>query len=84
MKNYVPVVISAGGSLGEATDHILSTKLLRKVRNRHDNRPEDLIALMDSIQEAWDGLDKKNQPDRSLAVVSDELRRLGHYEEEAV
>ncbi|MFC1580058.1 AAA family ATPase [Thermodesulfobacteriota bacterium] len=82
MKSFVPVVISAGGSIGEATDHILSTKLLRKIRNRHDNRPEDLIALRDSINEAWDRLDKKNSPMRSLGVVSEELRRLGNYEEE--
>ncbi|MCP4697592.1 MAG: hypothetical protein GY862_12190, partial [Gammaproteobacteria bacterium] len=35
MKHYVPVVIAAGGSLGEAADHILASKLLRKLKDRY-------------------------------------------------
>ena len=78
MSFYVPVVIAAGGSVGEATDHILATKLLRKIRDRHDNRPEDIIALRERIQTEWRQLDKKAEPVRSLALLRDELHRLGH------
>lgn len=75
---YVPVVVAAGGTVGEATDHILATKLLRKIRDRHDNRPEDIIALREGIQTGWSLLDKKHEPRRSLALLQQELHRLGH------
>jgi hypothetical protein len=75
---YVPVVVAAGGTVGEATDHILATKLLRKIRDRHDNRPEDITALRERIQTGWSLLDKKHEPHRSLALLQLELHRLGH------
>lgn len=81
MENYVPVVISAGGSLGEATDHIVATKLLRKIRDRHDNRPDDIIALRDLLLSEWTTLDKKSAPEKSLRVLGEELHRLGHVED---
>jgi hypothetical protein len=75
---YVPVVVAAGGTVGEATDHILATKLLRKIRDRHDNRPEAIIALRECIQSGWSLLCKKHEPRRSLALLQQELHRLGH------
>lgn len=81
MLDFVPVVIAAGGTVGEAVDHILATKLLRKVRDRHDTRPEDLTALSERIVEAWPKLDKTPGALRSTSIVRDELRRLGAEEE---
>lgn len=81
MENYVPVVVAAGGSLGEATDHILATKLLRKIRDRHDNRPDDIIALRDLLKSEWTALDKKTAPEQSLRILGEELHRLGHVED---
>jgi hypothetical protein len=78
MGFYVPVVVAAGGTVGEATDHVLATKLLRKLRDRHDNRPEDIIALRDRMQTAWVQLDSKHEPRRSLTLLTQELHRLGH------
>lgn len=81
MSFYIPVVVAAGGTLGEATDHILASKLLRKIRDRHDNKPEDIIALRERIQTDWSLLDKRSEPRRSLALLSEELHRLGHDED---
>ena len=81
MGDFVPVVIAAGGSVGEATDHILATKLLRKIRDRHDNRPEDLIALRDKVNEEWKKLDRDDEPARSTELLAHELRRIGHDDE---
>lgn len=81
MENYVPVVIAAGGSIGEATDHIVATKLLRKIRDRHDNRPDDIIALRDLLKSEWTTLDKNNGPEKSMRVLGEELHRLGHVED---
>lgn len=77
MRRYVPVVVAAGGSVGEATDHVLAMRLLRKAKNRHDNRPEHVTALKQRILEAWRGLDPKRPPTRSLSVLNAELQRLG-------
>ncbi|RKG56894.1 hypothetical protein D7X30_22450 [Corallococcus sp. AB011P] len=81
MLDFVPVVVAAGGTVGEAVDHILATKLLRKVRDRHDTRPEDLTALNERISEAWPALEKSDVAKlSSTAIVRDELRRLGAEE----
>ena len=38
MSKYIPVVLASGGTKGEGLDHILQTKILRKIRNRHDTQ----------------------------------------------
>lgn len=81
MHDFVPVVVASGGSVGEAVDHILATKLLRKVRDRHDTRPEDFSALREQIAMVWPSLDSTTDAVRSMAIVGDELRRLGAEED---
>jgi hypothetical protein len=82
LRDFVPVVIAAGGSLGEATDHVVATKLLRKLRDRHDTRREDVQDLRDSLSKAWSSLvgKSKGAPQRSLEILDAELRRLGAEE----
>lgn len=77
MLNFVPVVLAAGGTMTEAVDHILATKLLRKIRDRHDTRPEDLEALRLAVEEAWPRLGSQGEPVKSTSIVRAELRRLG-------
>lgn len=78
MEAYVPVVIASGGTIGEATDHILATKILRKLRDRHDTRPEDLLRLKEPLEsDAWRRLDPKSSPERSLDIIRQEIQRLG-------
>ncbi len=77
MLNFVPVVLAAGGTTTEAVDHILATKLLRKIRDRHDTRPEDLEALRLAVEEAWPRLGSQGEPEKSTSIVRAELRRLG-------
>ena len=77
INRYLPVVVAAGGSVGEATDYILTTKLLRKIRDRHDNRPEDIVALRDRVLTDWSQIDQETKPVRSLKLLANELHRLG-------
>ncbi|PYE54069.1 AAA family ATPase [Deinococcus yavapaiensis] len=77
MARYVPVVIAAGGSLGEATDHVLATKVLRKIHNKFDVRPEDLIDLQRTLDATWSKLDARTSPEQSRATVARALQRLG-------
>ncbi|MEO6924417.1 MAG: hypothetical protein ABI142_11375, partial [Bryocella sp.] len=39
---YVPVVMAAGGTSGEAADDLVAMKILRKLRNRHDTQWSDV------------------------------------------
>ncbi len=81
MAHYVPVVRAAGGSLGEATDHILASKLLRKLKDRYDNRPDDLKTLKGELEKAFEQAAFKKGFDisqsHSIAILNDELHRLG-------
>ncbi len=81
MGLYIPVVLAAGGSLGEAVDHIVATKLIRKLRNRHENRSEDVRDLHNRLKEGLESLDapwmSSSQPVISLQWLQDELHRLG-------
>ncbi len=76
MRWFVPVVIAGGGSLGEAVDHLVATKLLRKVRDRHDVRSGDLKRLTDRLQGSWEKLDRQNAPVRSMDILDQERKRL--------
>ena len=77
MQRYVPVVVASGGTVGEATDHMLAMRLLRKLRNRHDIRPELVADLKQRIRESWSDLDRKSDPTKSLKQLDSELKRLG-------
>lgn len=77
LKRFVPVVIECGGSLGEAVDHLLSTKILRKVRDRHDVSLDDVEALDTRLRESWSGLgDDGSEPAAALTILANEKRRL--------
>ena len=74
---YVPVVISTGGTLGEAADHLLATKILRKIRDRYDLKREDMLALQKQLEATWRLLDSNNPPSKSLSIIENEINRRG-------
>lgn len=73
LARYLPVVVESGGSIGEAMDHLLATKVLRKLRDRHDVRAPALEALSTKLQAAWDKLDNANPPERCVALIEREI-----------
>ena len=78
MKQYIPVVLASGGDVSEGLDHILHTKVLRKVRNRHDTQVEHLEKLKSTITDTWEVyFDGKTSPERSIDLIEKELIRLG-------
>jgi len=76
VDSFVPVVIAAGGTVGEATDHIFATKVLRKLRDRHDTPTDDLKKLQTYIAENWQLLDQSSNPVQSLNILQEEIHRL--------
>lgn len=93
---FAPVVIAAGGTAVEALDHLLATKLLRKLRDRHDIRPEHFVSLRDALQKApvhqlplvvprdnASAAAKSNERlNGCLEIVNKEIRRLGADQEQ--
>ena len=75
MLRYVAVVIAAGGTASEAGDHLLAMRLLRKLKDRHNNRPEHLEALKHMIEEGW--FDQGIEPTKSIRLLDRELARSG-------
>ena len=74
MRRYVPVVVAAGGTVGEATDHMLAMRLLHKLQSRHDNRPHHVKRLREQIRESWSTLDKRSwsargRPPRTMKIL---------------
>jgi hypothetical protein len=77
MLRFYPVVRAAGGTAGEAIDHLLATKLLRKLRDRHGIEPDALRRLRDVIVDEWSRIDSESLPEQSVALLTDELRAKG-------
>lgn len=74
LGSYVPMVLACGGSIGEATDHILATKLLRKLRGRHDNTEEALKKVQEVLDGCW--IEKNHVARKSKAMIEEALRHV--------
>ncbi|MCY1083023.1 hypothetical protein [Archangium lansingense] len=86
VADFVPVVLASGGSEVEAADHLIATKLLRKIRGRHETQQEDLDALEEAVSKAFKSLQGRLAPDQSqsLKLIKDERRQPRELEEEGV
>jgi AAA domain (dynein-related subfamily) len=75
VERFVPVVVEAGGTVSEAMDHIVSTKILRKLRDRHDVRADGLDELRATLLASWTGIggDPRSTPERSIKLIDQEL-----------
>ncbi|SDM92007.1 AAA domain (dynein-related subfamily) [Lentzea albidocapillata subsp. violacea] len=74
LESFVPVVLGAGGTTTEAVDHLVATKLVRKLEDRFGVRPEELNRLAEEIELSWD-LDG-GPPARTLTRIRREASRL--------
>jgi len=73
LARYLPVVVESGGTIGEAMDHLLVTKVLRKLKDRHDVRATALEELREKLTKAWSDLDASTSPERSVALIDGEI-----------
>ena len=78
VERFVPLVLDSGGSVTEAVDHLVATKLVRKLMDRFGVRPEDLDQLADNIETLWN-LDGE-EPAKTTSRIRTEAGRLrGSY-----
>jgi len=75
LERFVPVILDANGSFTEAVDHLVATKLVRKLEDRFGVRPEELDALADNIEKEWQRLDKE-PPNKTTGRIRKEASRL--------
>ncbi|WP_324281621.1 hypothetical protein VKI22_10865 [Cyanobacterium aponinum UTEX 3221] len=76
IEAFIPVVIASGGTIGEATDHLLATKILRKIKNRYDIPAIYLRELREQITVFWGELDYQYDPIKSLNIIDTEINRI--------
>jgi hypothetical protein len=54
-------------------DHLLHTKVLRKLKDRHDVRAAALEDFQAQLMDYWDKLDKANPPERCMVLIENEI-----------
>ncbi|MGW0486447.1 hypothetical protein [Nonomuraea sp. NPDC003214] len=77
IKAFAPVVVAAGGSPGEALDHLLSTRILRSVRGRYDLHADTLDTLRADLLESLRSFDTTHEPTATRQLLDDEIRSRG-------
>ena len=55
IRRFVPVVVESGGSLNLAVDHLLYTKLVRRMRDRYTIDDRARRAMLASFRANWPG-----------------------------
>jgi hypothetical protein len=76
LNHYLPSVIASGGSKGEALDHIIASKILRKIQNRYNNRREHVETLKKSLEDSWEMFDQDSLPEASSALLENEIHKV--------
>lgn len=74
LERFVPVALEANGSFTEAVDHFVATKLVRKLENRFDFKPDQLDELADKVESIWK-LDDES-PTKTPKRIREEAKRL--------
>lgn len=77
LRRFTPVYIAAGGSVSDATDHLVATKILRKLRGRYEIRVDLLRQLHRDLPTTWKKLDQAGDPRKSLHVLEEEIHKRG-------
>lgn len=83
LARYLPVVVESGGSVGEAMDHLLATKVLRKLRDRHDVRVGWLETFREQLLTDWESLDETTPATACDELIEQELGAKKGEEEES-
>lgn len=77
IATYVPVILACGGTLTEAVDHIIATKLLRKMRDRHDVLQSSISSMNNELSDAWNQLESNQLPMQSISLLENEEKKKG-------
>lgn len=75
---FIPVVMSAGGSKEMALDHLLATRIFRhgKVTGRYDISLEEIKSAKEALVDLWK--DWRGEPRKCLELLNKDERSKGH------
>ncbi len=77
-QRFVPVVMEAGGDLGEGFDHLLASRLFRpgKITERYDIGMDALQDLKGKLEAVWEKVDPRHPlPEQCLERLESEIKR---------
>jgi hypothetical protein len=75
ISKFVPVFLATGGKIGEAVDHILVTRALRRTVGLHDTSGEQFRALAKVLKGGWETLGvRESRPNRTIKLIEKEIR----------
>lgn len=77
-KKFIPVYVETGGSLSDALDHLLVTKVFRKgkVTGRYDTNAEKMQHVLDALEEVWLNLGLDDYPTNSISQLEEDVSRI--------
>ena len=77
IKNFIPVFVSLGGKEADAIDHIISSKILRTLKNRYDLRTkkEELEYLQEELKNNFYEY-FKGKAEKSLDIIDDAIKKI--------
>lgn len=77
-RKFIPVYMACGGTMAEALDHLLATKVFRigKVCGRYDTRSDKIEDINDSLLRIWETLDLSGVPEESSYLLEQDIERL--------
>lgn len=75
---FIPVIKAAGGSDGEALDHLLSSRVMRKgkVTGRYDVSLDALKQLQSALETFWIDAGLDHEPAKCNLLLEADIRRL--------
>jgi len=75
---FIPIIKAAGGTEGEALDHLLSTRVMRKgkVTGRYDVSLDALKTLQDALLTFWEEAGLDGVPQSCNQLLEADIRRL--------
>lgn len=75
---FIPVIRAAGGNDGEALDHLLSTRIMRKgkVTGRYDVSLDALKSLQGALESFWIEAALDGEPQKCNQLLEADIRRL--------
>ncbi len=76
-RSFIPVVMASDGTVGEALDHLLATKVFRagKVTGRFDTEEADLNLIRQALEDTWIEMNLDDEPSKCFELIERDLRR---------
>lgn len=79
-NRFIPVMLATGATKGQALDHLLASKVMRKgkVTERYDIDIEAIEQLKVSVEEFWKDHKFSGEPTKTLELLNSDLKLKGY------